>query len=235
MKHLRPFFSFYGSKWNLGRHYPAPAHSHVIEPFAGSAGYSLYHCQRRVVLVDVNPMVAGIWQYLIRAKASEILALPAGAESMDDIHGPQEAKWLVGFWLGRATAFPRKSLSKWGRCGRWPTSFWGEYIRGRIASQVDHIRHWTARCASFESCEDIAATWFVDPPYEIQGKHYRSPPLDRARLAAWCRARRGQVVVCENVGATWLPFEPFRIARANSSRGKGRVSREAVWMNARAA
>jgi hypothetical protein len=40
---LRPFFSYYGAKWGLGRHYSAPAHWTVVEPFAGSAGYSLFH------------------------------------------------------------------------------------------------------------------------------------------------------------------------------------------------
>jgi hypothetical protein len=232
---LRPFFSYYGSKWSLGRHYSAPAHDTIVEPLAGSAGYGLFHHKRRVVLIDSDEAVAGLWQYLIRVSAAEIMALPAGAECVDDVPGPQEARWLVGFWLGRATAFPRRSLSKWGRTRRWPTSFWGEYIRDRIASQVDSIRHWTARCGSFETCDDISATWFVDPPYERQGRFYRSGPIDRAALADWCRARRGQVIVCENEGADWLPFEPFRTARANSSRGKGRTSREVVWQQERAA
>ena len=33
---LRPFFGFYGGKWrDSPRHYPPPAHTRIIEPFAG--------------------------------------------------------------------------------------------------------------------------------------------------------------------------------------------------------
>lgn len=226
---LRPFFSYFGSKWSLARHYPEPIFGSIIEPFAGSAGYSLFYPERRVLLVDSDPVVAGLWDYLIRVSSSEILKLPAPVSSIDEIRGPQEARWLVGFWLGRATAFPRRSLSKWGRDGRWPTSFWGEYARERIASQVDHIRHWRSVCADYNESPNEEATWFVDPPYQRQGIHYRSAPLDYSLLASWCRSRPGQALVCENDGASWMPFKPFRTARANSSRGKGRVSRETLW------
>jgi hypothetical protein len=40
---VRPFFSFFGSKWRVAPHYPAPERDLIIEPFAGSAGYSLRH------------------------------------------------------------------------------------------------------------------------------------------------------------------------------------------------
>jgi hypothetical protein len=32
---LRPFFSFYGGKWRIARHYPTPKYDIIIEPFAG--------------------------------------------------------------------------------------------------------------------------------------------------------------------------------------------------------
>ena len=53
------------------------------------------------------------------------------------------------------------------------------------------------------------ATWFIDPPYQNAGKHYRfgSSQLDYPALAAWCQTREGQVIVCEQGGATWLPFQ----------------------------
>lgn len=43
---LHPFFPYYGSKWSLGPLYPAPRHDRIIEPFAGSACYSLHHPER---------------------------------------------------------------------------------------------------------------------------------------------------------------------------------------------
>ena len=39
---MRPLFPFYGSKWRDAKRYGAPVFGHVVEPFAGSAGYSCY-------------------------------------------------------------------------------------------------------------------------------------------------------------------------------------------------
>lgn len=75
-KPLRPFFHFWGSKWSLARHYPAPEHDTVIEPFAGGAGYALRHYQRNVVLVERDPEIAALWRWLIRVKPSEIKRHP---------------------------------------------------------------------------------------------------------------------------------------------------------------
>lgn len=230
MTGLRPFFSYFGSKWMLARHYPAPSHSLVVEPFAGSAGYALRHFERRVLLVDLNPTIAGLWRYLIGVSAAEILSIPVDVDSMDDVHGCEEARTLVGFWLGRAQRAPSKTRTPWARDGRWPLCFWGDRIRDRIARQVEQIRHWEVLEASYDSAPVVTATWFVDPPYERQGRWYHgASALDYAAVGAWCRSLPGQVIACENAGATWLPFETFRTARANSSRGNGRVSHEVVW------
>lgn len=58
MKPLRPFFRYFGSKWLVGKHYPAPMHETIVEPFAGSACYSLHHFDRKVVLrgAPCNPV-----------------------------------------------------------------------------------------------------------------------------------------------------------------------------------
>ena len=74
---LRPFFGFYGGKWRDAlKHYPAPSHATIVEPFAGSAGYSVRYANRRVVLCELDPVIAGVWRYLIRVKPAEILAIP---------------------------------------------------------------------------------------------------------------------------------------------------------------
>lgn len=233
---LRPFFSYYGSKWMLARHYPAPLHGTVVEPFAGSAGYALRHSERDVLLVDLNPVIAGLWRWLTKVSASDILALPADADSMDDVHSCQEAKWLVGFWLGRAQRGPSRQRTPWARDGRWPMCFWGEGVRQRIARQVESIRHWRVVEGSYLDAPLSCSTWFVDPPYQRQGRSYLgASALDYSAIADWCRSLPGQVIACENAGAAWLPFETFRTARANSSRGKGRVSHEVIWTQERAA
>lgn len=227
---LRPFFSYYGSKWFLARYYPEPLYPNVVEPFAGSAGYALRHSERDVTLCDLNPTIAGLWRWLIQVSVADVLALPVDVDSVDDVHAGQEARWLVGFWLGRAQRAPSRQRTPWAKDGRWPLCFWGEAIRARIARQVDSIRHWKVVEASYETLPLVAATWFVDPPYERQGKAYLGASgLRYLDIADWCRRLPGQVIACENAGATWLPFEPFRTARANSSRGNGRVSHEVIW------
>lgn len=233
-RHLRPFFGYYGGKWRDAlKHYPAPRYGTIVEPFAGSAGYALRYADRDVVLCELDPIVAAVWQYLIRVKPKEILAIPdlAPDGSVDDLTINQEAKWLVGFWLNRAASSPRKRPSRWMRDGIRPGSFWGSRVRETIASQVETIRHWKVYNCSYADCpEPGPATWFVDPPYQLAGKYYRfsSEGLDFSALAGWCRSRAGQVLVCENAGATWLPFRD--LADVKTTRA-GRRSMEVLWTN----
>lgn len=227
---LRPFFSYYGSKWLLARHYPVPIHEQIIEPFAGSAGYSLRYPALKVTLVDLNPVISGLWDYLTKVSSAEILRLPVNVDSVDEVSGPPESRYLIGFWLGRAQHSPSRKRTSWARDGRWPRCFWGESIRARIARQVEYIRHWEVKEASFDSIALSRATWFVDPPYIAQGgAYFGSRALDHRSIGRWASGLPGQVIVCEAEGADWLPFETFRTARANSSRGSGRVSREVLW------
>lgn len=231
---LRPFFGFFGGKWrDTVKHYPAPAHDIIVEPFAGSAGYSVRHAHKQVILCEVDPVLAGIWDYLIHASSEEILAIPDVPldGSVDDLDIPQEAKWLVGFWLNRGAASPRRSPSKWMRDRIRPGSFWGERVRQTIARQLPYIRHWQIVQGSYENCPDVGeATWFIDPPYQKAGKHYKfgSDRIVYPSLAEWCRSRPGQVIVCENEGADWLPFR--ELADVKTTRTKRR-SREVVWLS----
>ena len=231
---LRPFFGYYGGKWRDAlRNYPPPKYDTIVEPFAGSAGYSLRYHQRHVVLCEVNPVLVGVWNYLIRVKPEEILRIPDVPPEgcVDDLHLPEEAAWLVGFWLNRGTAAPRKRPSKWMRDNVRPGSFWGHRVRTTISSQVEAIRHWKVRQCSYEDCHvDGPATWFVDPPYQLAGQHYSfgSAEMDYPALAGWCRSRSGQVIACENAGADWLPFE--KLADVKTTR-PGRRSVEVRWTN----
>src|ERR1035437_4150783 len=134
---LKLVFCYYGGKWRIAKHYPQPQYNTIIEPFAGSAGYSLHYPNLNVELYDIDPMICGIWQYLIKVSSEEILKLPINFQHIDEINVCQEAKWLIGFWLNKATAQPCKSPSKWMREGLRPNSFWGNVIRDRIADQVD--------------------------------------------------------------------------------------------------
>jgi hypothetical protein len=231
---LRPFFGFYGGKWRDAlKHYPPPKHSSVVEPFAGSAGYSIRYPARRVILCEIDPILAQIWTYLIGVRAAEILAIPdiTIGGTIDDLKVCQEAKWLVGLWLNRGVSNPRLRPSKWMRDGIRPGSFWGCRVRQTIASQLDSIRHWEIHNGSYKDVPaPRTATWFIDPPYQKAGQHYKfgSADIDYNDLALWCKARRGQVMVCENAGADWLPFR--RLADVKTTRSERR-SMEVLWTN----
>ena len=233
---LRPFFTFYGGKWRAAVHYPEPMHRTIVEPFAGSAGYSLRYPHRQVVLIERDPIIAGTWRYLLRVTPEEVLGLPdvEPGQSVDDLPLTEELRWLVGWWVNFGGTAPGKTLSSLGRSGprgdaeRYAV-FWGPKVRERIAAQLPAIRHWRLIEGDWSEAPDAEATWFVDPPYAEMGKYYRygSARLDFAALAAWCRIRRGQVIVCENDGADWLPFKHFRDLKTSDP--GGRVSREATW------
>jgi site-specific DNA-adenine methylase len=232
---LRPFFGYYGGKWRDAlKHYPAPAHGTIVEPFAGSAGYSLRYPSYSVVLCEIDPILAKVWVYLTKVKPREILAIPdlVQDQTVDDLRVCQEARWLVGLWLNRAVASPRKAPSKWMRDGIRPGSFWGERVRNTIASQVQFIRHWKIYNVSYEQCliPQRKATWFIDPPYQLAGRHYRygAQLIEYGELARWCLARRGQVIVCENAGAAWLPFR--ELGEVKTTRSK-RKSKEVYWLD----
>ena len=182
---MRPFWTYYGGKWRAAPRYPQPVYGTIIEPFAGAAGYSLRYQDRNVVLVEKNPKVAASWRYLLRVQASEVRALPLmqPGQTVDDLSVCDEARWLIGWWLNKGSTSPCKSPSAWMRAGDHKSSFWGEEVRERIASQVDRIRHWRLIEGDYTDAPDVEATWFVDPPYIGAGKHYPSKVPDFSQLA----------------------------------------------------
>ena len=209
-------------------HYPLPTYNTIVEPFAGAAGYSVRHHQRNVILFDTSPYVAGVWRYLLRASASEIMSLPLVAPG-DDVRAlsiPQEAQWLIGFWINQGSSMPKRTVGgrqSNKRAGYYAT--WGEASRIRLARQVDQIRHWSFVEADYRETPDIEATWFIDPPYSKHPNHYPSTISDFNSLGAWCQSRRGQTIVCETEGATWLPFVPVTTVAGTLHRN----STEVIW------
>ena len=105
-------------------------------------------------------------------------------------------------------------------------------MKERVASQLEYIRHWTVIEGDYTAAPDVAATWFIDPPYQRTGDKiyvHKARDIDYRALAAWCRQRRGQVMVCENDGATWLPFKRLY---ATSTAMNGAANVEVLWTNA---
>lgn len=231
MKRLELFFTYFGGKWRIAKHYPKPQFKTLIEPFAGSAGYSLHYPQSQVLLFDRDPIICSVWDYFIRTKESEILSLPVEITDVREMPLCQEAKWLIGFWLNKGNVSPCNIPGKWMRDGLRPNSFWGEAIRKRIASQVDQIRHWKVANKSYDQIEDREASWFIDPPYQVSGVRYRFNKVDFDHLGKWCQNLSGQVMVCEQEGAAWLPFSPFRTVKALEGKKGAKQSKEVLWLN----
>lgn len=236
---LKPFFCYYGGKFRAAPHYPKPLYATVVEPFAGAAGYSTRYHDRKVILVEKDPIIAALWKYLIRVPASEIRSLPliGNDQTTDDLRGvlPPEAVSLIGFWLNKGTTSPQRKPSSWMRQGTHPNSYWGAVIRERIAGQVDQIRHWRCVEGSYAEISNPTkpATWYVDPPYKGQGKYYRcsSASIDFGHLATWCRSLPGQTLVCEQSGADWLPFSTLGSFKANVSANGKKYCDEVLWEN----
>ena len=240
---LKPFFTYFGGKFRAASRYPKPEGDLVVEPFTGAAGYSVrnFSPSLKVVLNDLDEKVSSTWDYLIRASSDEIMRLPVydgSWETVDDIPGLcQEQRWLIGWHLNKSSASPSKRPSKWMRQSLATgesvgANYWGEEIRSRLARQVELIKHWEIHHGDYRDLSNYKdATWFIDPPYQVAGKGYRTNKVDYNDLAEWCQIRDGLTIVCENSGADWLQFEPLGDIKGTAGRYRSGVSKEVVWIN----
>ena len=210
-------FSFYGSKSKIVKKYPLPKHQTIIEPFAGSARYSLEHWEHDVILYDIDRNIVETWEWLIReAVPDDILALPLlkPGEVIPDIH-PKGAKNFLSFMSNQGSATPKNITGRMNFC-RWNPS--------KIASSLYKIKHWKIVFGSYQDCPDLEATWFVDPPYQEKGKWYKHNKIDYVELEGFVRQRKGQVIVCEQDGATWMPFRQLTCVA-----GQMYKTKEVIW------
>lgn len=224
--------NFFGSKVRHARKYPHPRYIKVVEPCAGGAGYSLAHLTHEVVLYDIRSSVTRVWQYLIRSKPDEILALPLilPGQHVNQLECSEDGRLLIS-WALNVGGVPDTTLKRWYAEGGDQMNRWSPKRRFAMAKLCSKVKHW--RCEQLDwvgllnhSLRDGPATYFVDPPYqEARLNRYGTPKLDYVELAKVCRALPGQVIVCEQLGATWLPFRPlYEVTSALFER-----STEVVW------
>jgi hypothetical protein len=214
-------FSYYGSKSKVVHLYPKPKFGKIIEPFAGSARYSLKYFDRDVLLVDKYPVIVDLWKWLQQATPNDILGLPDmfPGQSLDTFDIPKEAKYLIGFCINGGSAQPKKTVKDFNT--------WNENKR-LISTSLYKIKHWKIELGSYDAIPNQEATWFVDPPYQFGGEWYvkNNQNISFPALAGWCRAREGQVIVCENMKADWLPFYAM-----HEMTGAYSTTTEAIWSN----
>jgi hypothetical protein len=236
MKRIGPFFGYYGAKYKSAGRYPKPEKPLIIEPFGGAAGYSVFHYWHNVEIYDINPRVFGVWDYLNKVSSSEFLKLPVAFDTLADLPStvPQEAKWLIGFWLRSGGSEPRDKPSHWARVSDVNNAkggFWGDKVKFRIAGELRYIRHWKISNKSYQEIENKDACWYIDPPYHRSGSLYTFKDIDYSHLARWSMERMGRVMVCEQKGADWLPFRSFIKITGVQSRKNPTVSEEVIWTN----
>lgn len=223
-----PLFKWFGSKWLSSRVLPAPKHEVLVEPYAGGAAYALRHSELGVVLCEREKNLVALWPWLIReATDQDVREIPLGVPVGTDIRTlglSQGQALLLKSWQRTNNVGDCWTISPWGnRPGQWTAN-----TRARVAEEIGAVKHWQF-CDDIDGTSlietfDLAATWFVDPPYQ-HNYRYGQPPLDYGRLAAAIVARKDHLIVCEaackktGLRPDWLPFKEFG-TRVTSRRGK---------------
>lgn len=221
-------WSYYGSKANVVDLYPRPLFNKIIEPFAGSARYSLKYFENEIILVDKWPVIIDIWKFLQECSPKDILSLPnvPAGKTLDDYDFDcQSAKKLMGFIVQYGVSTPGLTPSPMKL--KYRPNFI-EFSKRRIANDLYKIKHWKFQCSDYSFIENQNATWFVDPPYQHGGHKYAmsSLKINFDHLSKWCRSLSGQVMVCENTKADWMEFNPVGIQHGSKAK-----TTEAIWTN----
>lgn len=195
--------SYYGSKSKLVNLYPEPIHDKIIEPFAGSARYSLKYWDKDILLIDKYEPIIKMWHWLQQATEKDLDNLPIlkHGESLSDFRISEGERLFLSFIVSHGVSSPRNTVTKRA----------APNIKHKIQTTKDilhKIKHWDIRLGDYTDIENQDASWFIDPPYFKGGEHYPkgSKYIDYKELANWCKSRQGQVIVCENDNANWLPF-----------------------------
>lgn len=219
----KKMWSYYGSKSKIVDCYPPPKYGKIIEPFAGSARYALKYWQKDVLLIDKDEKIVKLWMWLQQCSISDLSELPniKEGDSLDNHELSEGQKLFLSFCVNEGNTGGRKTATKRA----------APKIKFKVSETkkvLPKIKHWEIRQGCYTDLINEAATWFIDPPYQFGGEHYRhsNKAIDFKNLSDWCKSREGQVIVCENTKADWLPFSPLK-----KHWGGIMKSVEAIWSN----
>lgn len=233
-----PLFKWFGSKWSAAKHYPNPIYDSIIEPFAGSAGYSLNHNSKTVILCESDTHIFDLWSWLIQdAKETDILEIPIKIPVGTDIRTlglTKGQELLLKNWQRTNNVGNCWTISPWGnKPGQWTNN-----CRRRIAYEFHAVKHWKIYKNAFGAFQDFVekdCTWFIDPPYQFNYK-YKSNPIDYNVLAECITKLKGHSIVCEAVDPkngnmpSWLPFMSFRSSVTSRRKNtQSHHSKEVMW------
>ncbi len=213
-------FYYYGRKKQLARHYPAPSFEKIIEPFAGSAAYSLYgdNWKKEVILIEKDKRIFDIWDWLINeATIEEIAKMPALKV------GERSSEFLHIIHAATKMAFKYKTIKTTPILERnWEISL-------RVMKENLHkVKHWKIYNRDYLEYENVEATWFIDPPYKGApglGYAHSSKEIDYEELAKWAVSRKGEIICCEGINGDYLPFKSLK----NLSGVAGKSSPEKIY------
>lgn len=224
-------FHYYGSKNKIAKYYPKPKYNLIIEPFAGTASYSLLYYNNEVLLNDKYEKIFSIWNWLINNADKNFIIENSNFFVEQDISVmdfPQPYKDLVGFCINRGSITPKNIVQKWS-CQVKSKPEWASttyYKLNKISESLDLIKHWKIQNLDYKHLDNIEATWFIDPPYQVGGNLYNENHINYEELREFCLTRKGQVIVCENSKANWLDFKPLV-----EITGQRKKSLEMIWTN----
>lgn len=219
LKATGPLFKCFGSKWTSARLLPKPTGEVIVEPFAGSAGYSLRHPHLDVVLYESSAHLRTLWKWIIEeASETDVRDIPLGLAPGTDIR-------TLGLSEGQALL-----LKNWQRTNNvgdlWKTSVWGHLpgqwtanTRARVSEEIAIVKHWKMSdeedgISAFDLHKGRKFTFMIDPPYQYNFK-YLSAAMDYPLLAYLAQGVEGQVLAlegaCTKTGKVpdYLPFEYF--------------------------
>jgi len=225
-------FPYFGGKKRLCKEYPKPKYNMIIEPFGGSAGYSIFHEYKNVILCEKFEPIRELWKYLINKCTPERIMQfktyrPGDNVRKEDPNGKpyNEHELLLLYMHAFRFNGGQKKL-------KYPFSFTNtmfvEKTKKRLAKKLSIIKEWRV-LDDFKNAPDIKATWFIDPPYHKAGELYKENKVNFKFLGQWCKKRKGQVIVCEQLGAKWLPFDKLKSYKALTVRGQTKRKVEVVW------
>lgn len=195
-------FYYYGRKKQISRHYPSPEHNSIVEPFAGSAAYSLRadNWKKEVILIEKDKQVCEVWNWL------KDEATPEKINNLPNLKsGEKSSEFLHIIHAATKQAFKYKTIKVTPVLERnW------EISKRIMSSSLYKIKHWSIQNSDFSEAPNIKATWFIDPPYKGQpgmGYRHNSDEINYELLAKWILGRKGQLICCEGENGDYLPFK----------------------------